>query len=249
MIYFNKILPLIFSPLFTVIILILWGLIIQSKKITIIGIAILIICSLPIFSEKLIAYLEKDYKLVATENFQTAEAIVVLSGMVRTIQAKNGIAYEWAEGSDRIFAGIDLFKEKKAPYLIFTRGNLPWSAGKPEGEYLKDVAVSFGISKENILLTTNAENTDQEADAVKKLLRSNEPIIILVTSAFHMQRAQKIFESVGIRVLPFPVDFLSGLGKLTVMSFIPSADALRATSFFVREMIGRTYYRFRYMNN
>ena len=246
MIYLHKILPLLISPLFAVIILILLGLIIQSKKISLTGIAILIICSLPIFSGRLVAYLEKDYKLSSTETFQTADAIVVLSGMVRTIQSKNGIAYEWGEASDRIFAGIDLFKKKKAPYLILTRGKLPWSVGKPEGEHLKDVAISFGISKQNILLTTNVENTDQEAKAVKKLLTSDKPIVLLVTSAFHMPRAQKVFEAAGIRVLPFPVDFLSGAGKFTFMSFIPSAGALSQTSFFVREMIGRTYYSLKY---
>ena len=249
MIYLHKILPLIISPLFAVIILILWGLIAQSKKIIFTGITVLIICSLPIFSEKLVAYLEKDYKLVSAETFQTADAIVVLSGMVRTIQAKDGIAYEWTEASDRIFAGIDLFKKKKAPFLIFTRGNLPWSIGKPEGEYLHDIAVSFGISKENILLTANVKNTEQEAEAVKKLLTINKPIILLITSAFHMPRAQKVFEAAGIRVMPFPVDFLSDQKKLTIMCFIPSAEALRETSFFVREMIGRTYYSLKYMND
>jgi len=246
MIYLNKILPLIISPLFTVIILILYGLINQSKKITIFGMAILIICSLPIFSEKLVAYLEKDYQLDSTETFQTSDAIVVLSGMVRTIKAKNGITYEWTEASDRIFAGIDLFKQKKAPYLILTRGSLPWSLGKPEGEYLQDMAISFGISKEKILLTTNVQNTDQEAKAVKKLLSNEKPIILLVTSAFHMPRAQKVFEAAGIRVIPFPVDFLIGAGKITFMSFIPSASALSQTSFFVREMIGRAYYSLKY---
>ena len=246
MIYLHKILPLLVSPLFVIIILVLWGLLVGSKKISLTGIAILIICSLPIFSGRLVAYLEKDYKLSSTETFQTADAIVVLSGMVRTIQSKNGIAYEWGEASDRIFAGIDLFKKKKAPYLILTRGKLPWSVGKSEGEHLKDVAISFGISKQNILLTTNVENTDQEAKAVKKLLASDKPIILLVTSAFHMPRAQKVFEAAGIRVLPFPVDFQSGAGKFTFMSFIPSAGALSQTSFFVREMIGRTYYSLKY---
>ena len=61
-----------------------------------------------------------------------------------------------------------------------------------------------------------------------------------------MPRAQKVFEAAGIRVLPFPVDFLSRAEKFTFMSFIPSADALSQTSFFVREMIGRTYYNLKY---
>ena len=246
MIYLHKILPLIISPLFVIIILVLWGLLVGSKKISLTGIAILIICSLPIFSVRLVAYLEKDYKLSSTETFQTADAIVVLSGMVRTIQSKNGIAYEWGEASDRIFAGIDLFKEKKAPYLIFTRGKVPWSVGKPEGEYLQEIAISFGISKQNILLTTNVENTDQEARAVKKLLTSDKPIILLVTSAFHMPRAQKVFEAAGISIVPFPVDFRNSVSNLTFMDFMPTAKSFQQTSHFIREMIGRTYYNLKY---
>jgi uncharacterized SAM-binding protein YcdF (DUF218 family) len=61
-----------------------------------------------------------------------------------------------------------------------------------------------------------------------------------------MPRAQKVFEAAGINVVPFPVDFQKGLSKITFMSFIPSANALRETSFFVREMIGRVYYNLKY---
>ena len=73
MIYLYKILPLQINPLFVIIILVLWGLFVGSKKISLTGIAILIICSLPIFSGRLVAYLEKDYKLSSIETFQTAE--------------------------------------------------------------------------------------------------------------------------------------------------------------------------------
>jgi hypothetical protein len=71
--------------------------------------------------------------------------------MVRTVQEKNGLGYEWGEASDRIFAGINLFKAKKAPLLILTRGKLPWSVGKPEGEYLLDVAVDGGVAKQSAM--------------------------------------------------------------------------------------------------
>jgi uncharacterized SAM-binding protein YcdF (DUF218 family) len=246
MIYLHKILPLIASPLFIVIVFVLWGSIRGSKKVSFTGIAILIICSLPVLSNRLIAFLERNYRLESTKSFETADAIVVLSGMVRAIQGKNGLAYEWNEASDRIFAGIDLFKENRSSILIFTRGALPWSVGKPEGEYLRDVAIKFGIPHQNILLTMNVENTDQEAKSVRELLTSDKPKIILVTSAFHMPRAQTVFEAAGLAVLPFPVDFLSGVRKMTFMDFMPSADALRYTSLFVREMIGRTYYRLKY---
>ena len=246
MIYLHKILPLIFSPLMLIIVLIIFGVIINSKKISIIGIFILIVCSLPVVSNKLVAYLESDYQLSKPSNIEPADSIVVLSGMIRTINSKDGLDYEFGEASDRIFAGINLFKEKKAPKLILTRGKLPWSVGIPEGEYLREIAINNGISESNILLTKNVENTDQEAKAIKKLLSDDKSKVLLVTSAFHMPRAQKVFEAAGINVVPFPVDFQKGLSKITFMSFMPSANALSGTSFFVREMMGRIYYNLKY---
>ena len=246
MIYLHKILPLIASPMFLVMVLITWGIVFRSRIASVLAVSILIICSLPIFSNKLITYLENEYILSDASSAKTADAIVVLSGMVRTINGKNGLSYEWGEASDRIFAGIELIKKNKAPIMILTGGKLPWSVGKPEGEYLRDVAIKYGVPNKNILLTENVENTDQEAKAVGKLLNKTSPKIILVTSAFHMPRAQKVFEAVGINIEPFAVDFLSGADKYTIMNFIPSAGALKQTSFFIRELIGRLYYSLKY---
>ena len=246
MLYLHKILPLIVSPIFLVIFLITWGIVFRSRISGILAVSILIICSLPIFSNKLITSLENEYILSDASSAKTADAIVVLSGMVRTINGKNGLSYEWAEASDRIFARIELIKENKAPIMVLRGGKLPWSVGKPEGEYLRDVAIKNGVPNKNILLTKNVENTDQEAKAVAKLLNKASPKIILVTSAFHMPRAQKVFEAAGIKIEPFAVDFLSGAGKYTIMNFIPSAEALNQTSFFIREHIGRLYYNLKY---
>jgi len=246
MLYLHKILPLIVSPIFLVIFLITWGIVFRSRISGILAVSILIICSLPIFSNKLITSLENEYILSDASSAKTADAIVILSGMVRTINGKNGLSYEWAEASDRIFARIELIKENKAPIMVLRGGKLPWSVGKPEGEYLRDVAIKNGVPNKNILLTKNVENTDQEAKAVAKLLNKASPKIILVTSAFHMPRAQKVFEAAGIKTEPFAVGFLSGAGKHTIMNFIPSAGALNQTSFFIREQIGRLYYNLKY---
>ena len=246
MIYLHKILPLIASPLFLIIFLIILGMIFKSKKITLFGIIILIFCSLPIISNKLINYLEKDYILQDALAIDNADAIVVLSGMIKTIKVDDKLKYEFGDAVDRILSGIDLFKNNKASLLILTKGQLPWSLGIPEGEYLKEFAVKFGVPEESIVLTDNVHNTDQEAKSVKKLLNSNNVKVILITSAFHMPRAKKVFEASNIKVIPFAVDFINSHKKLTFMSFIPSADALSGTSLFVREMIGRLYYNLKY---
>ncbi len=206
------------------------------------AIVLLIICSAPVVSKKLIVYLEKDYQLTNLDTVEESDAIVVLSGMVRIIETQLGYRYELTEASDRILAGVDLFKEKKAPIIILTQGKLPWSLGLSEGEYLRDLAIKLGIPKKNIILTELVQNTAQEAKSIKKIFSKNNFRVILVTSAFHMPRAKKVFDSAGINVIPFAVDFLSESSVLTVMDFIPSAKALSQTSFFVREIIGRAYY-------
>ena len=246
MIYLHKILPLIVSPMFLVVVLITWGMVFRSRIASMLAVSVLILCSIPIFSNKLITYLENEYILSDASSAKTANAIVVLSGMVRTINSKNGLSYEWGEASDRIFAGIELIKKNKAPIMVLTGGKLPWSVGKPEGEYLRDIAIKYGVPNKNILLTENVENTDQEAKAVAELLNKASPKIILVTSAFHMPRAQKVFEAAGINIEPFAVDFLSGADKYTIINFIPSAKAFDQTSFFIKELIGRLYYNLKY---
>ena len=123
---------------------------------------------------------------------------------------------------------------------------MPWSIGIAEGEYLKGLAIKYGISKENIILTDEVQNTDQEAKTIKKILTNDNARIILVTSAFHMPRAEKVFKATNINVIPFPVDFYNYKSKTNIIDFIPSAKSLFYTSHFAREIIGRLYYNLKY---
>ena len=245
MIYLHKILPSIFSPLMLVIGLIVLGIIFNLRKFSLIGIIILILSSLPIISNKFIAYLEKDYQPIEIAEIENVDAIVVLSGMIRVIGDEENLKYEFTDSVDRFFAGLDLFNNNKSPILILTRGKMPWSLGIAEGEYLKELAIKYGVSEENIILTDEVQNTDQEAKAIKEIL-TEDAKIILVTSAFHMPRAEKVFKAANINLIPYPVDFQNSKSKTTMMDFIPSAGSLFDTSHFVREMIGRLYYNLKY---
>ena len=246
MIYLHKILPLLVSPLFLIIFLLLWGLISRSYRICFVATAIFVTCSVPVFSDKLILYLEREYKLVQPATVEKADAIVVLSGMLRTIETNEGFQYEFNEASDRIFAGIELFQQDKSPVMVLTRGQLPWSVGVSEGEYLRKLAINMGVAPNSIFLTDAVQTTDQEAKSVKKIISGLNHRVILVTSAFHMSRAKTVFEAAGINVIPFPVDFLIPADNVTIRDFIPSARGFEDTTFFVREMIGRAYYRLKY---
>ena len=91
MIYIHKILPLLVSPLILIIILVMWASLFRSKRAGLAAICILIVCSLPLVSNRLISYLERDHSIASPVNARTADAIVVLSGMVRTIDGADGL--------------------------------------------------------------------------------------------------------------------------------------------------------------
>ena len=245
MIYINKILPIIVSPLGLVIILLFFGVFRKRMLPSLIGLIILIILSLPIVSGQLIKLLEQNYRPTTPNETARADTVIVLSGMVTLIEKNDGIHYEFSEAVDRIFAGINLLKIGKAQKIILTRGKLPWSVGVPEGEFLAEFIQSQGINPNRILLSEIVQNTNDEAKAISRMLPKNSEVI-LVTSAFHMPRAVKVFQNQNLKVIPYAVDFRSSVKEINIIDFLPQASAFKDSNFYFREIIGRTYYSIRY---
>ena len=91
-------------------------------------------------------------------------------------------------------------------------------------------------------------NTFESAVEVKKLLDLKLPgrprhSIILVTSAWHLPRARRSFESQGMAVLTDPSDYRAGPDSLGLASLIPSYEALASSSVAIREWVGILAYR------
>ena len=242
MIYLHKILPFFLSPLGVSLILLIAFCFNRQKSFIFLSLSILLISTNPFFGNYLFAKLEYPYKPVSYNSIKNADAIVVLSGGMGHVKEGNISRYQWGL-PNRFFAGVSLIKKEKAEKLIFTAGQLPWDDGwSPEGFVLKKKALELGVDKKKILVSANVENTYQESVKVAELLPKNSSII-LVTSAYHMNRSKYLFEIQGFKVVTFPVDFKGSNSTITIFSFIPSIDALKKTSKFVREIIGRLYYK------
>ena len=245
MIYINKILPIIVSPLGFIIFLLFWGIIKKKILPMLIAWALLILISLPIVSSHLTKLLEQDYTPVSPIDITAADTVVVLSGMIRAIKQTEGFKYEFTDSIDRIFAGIQILNLNKAKKIILTQGKLPWSLGVSEGEFLADFIQSQGIDPRKILLTEIVQNTNDEAIAISKMLPKNSKVI-LVTSAFHMPRAETVFRNQSLNVIPYAVDFRQSAKKMSVLDFLPQAKAFYESNFFFRELVGRAYYALKF---
>ena len=242
MIYLHKVLPLIISPLVLILALLIIGLYKSNKKLILSGIVLLYVVSMPVVGGALLRLVETKSIRLVPDDMPKADAIVVLSGMLTWVPAKNGLIQEWGD-PDRFWGGIELIMADKAPFLIFTGGKLPWEIGVGnEGDYLKKYAQLLGVPEQKIIVTPDVQNTEDEAIEVSNILK-NRRDIILVTSAFHMARAKSTFESKGFRVSAYPVDFKVSENAINVMSFLPSPSGVGQTDLAIRELLGITFYK------
>ena len=242
MIFLHKILPLFVMPTFLFLILITISAYKGFRKIIYFTILIFYVLSTSVFSNFIMKEVEGKYYYPNLKGVTKADAIVVLSGMMRINEFENNHILEWGD-IDRFFKAIELYFSKKSNTIIFTGGKSPYNITKiSEGDVLKQYAIKFGVKMNDILVTKEVLNTSEESIAVKNLIGIKKSII-LVTSAFHMKRAKSIFEKKGFKVIPYKVDYKTPPNlSMNFIDFLPSSIGLRRTEIALRELLGRLYY-------
>jgi uncharacterized SAM-binding protein YcdF (DUF218 family) len=260
----NKLLPIFFSPIVLVCIAIVVGAVLRQRRWSIAGGVFLLLASLPVVADRLFAWsqasvvpsdLAETVRPAATSNDarRPADAIVVLGGAMSYVRPAGEPIAEWGDAIDRVFGGIALARAERAPRLIFLGGSWIGQEGLPsEGDRARELAIQAGVPADRIEVSPQALNTAEEATTIRKMFGAGQsdsarPKIILVTSAFHMPRAQITFETEGFEVLPYPVDFRAPVRRAVLEDWLPDPKALVKTDLVIREALGRGYYRLRAM--
>jgi len=247
----SKLLPLLVLPLGLTLVLLALAWARRWRWPLPLAFALLWWCSTPLVEQGLWRLVESPWQRLPVARAPRASAIVVLSGGFRHPAPGAPGTMEWRD-PDRFQAGLDLFRAARAPRLLFTGGpvvfSAPPEAGLPsEGELYRREAVARGLPPAALAVTPLVLNTAEEAQAVAALLPPGSSVL-LVTSAYHLPRARRLFERQGLRVLPWPVDFQAraawaGHRYRDPLAYLPDAEALEGSSRALRELLGRLIYR------
>jgi uncharacterized SAM-binding protein YcdF (DUF218 family) len=221
------------------------------------ALALLWIVSTPLVSEGLWRWLERPYqrqtaaRVLPQSRVAAAPAAVVVLGGRRHAAPGPARMSEWID-ADRFFGGLEAYQQLRRqgqrPRLIFTGGWWPTQPNlPPEGEVLRQRALELGIPASDLATTGRVRNTAEEARAVAAQFAAGSTVV-LVSSAFHLPRAVRLFERQGLQVIPYPVDFQArgawaGHPLADPLNYLPSADGLERSSRALREALGRTLYR------
>jgi uncharacterized SAM-binding protein YcdF (DUF218 family) len=255
-VFFSKLLPLFLYPLGLIFLILVgigfWSWRQQSSLQwpALAGLMILLISGNSWVSDALLRSLEYQYS--PKENLPTAPAIVVLGGGLYQASYPRQFP-EVAEAGDRPIYAAQLYGEGKAPYVIATGGRIPW-LGKVESSEAEDMGLllqRLGVPEEAIIKEGKSLNTRENAVFTKEILdRRNIDTIILVTSGYHMPRAKRVFEKLGITVIPAATDFLSTSGARSdlnlaniILTLMPDAKSLDLTTMALKEYLGLVIYR------
>jgi uncharacterized SAM-binding protein YcdF (DUF218 family) len=248
MFVFLKILLFFFRPLTWIVILFVTAFFIKNarrKKICFIaGLSLLLFFSNPFIITALInSYEYKPLTLQPNERFTAG---IVLGGFVG-FNEKDDRGY-FNASSDRFIQTALLYKEGKIRKIIVAAGNGYITRHQfVEADFIKQHLITLGIPASDVYTDGLSKNTEQNAINAKKIIDSLQlpGPFLLITSAFHLPRAQMVFRKNKIETKGFPCDFISRQVSNNIIEdyLLPSSGALRNWDLYIKEIVGVTAYR------
>jgi len=230
---------LIFILLFVVWVVVLSG----KKKSPALGLFFLIVLvyglSIAPVANYLIYSLEGSYLRRGLDIPREFDALVVLGGGSFDIKPTQETFLQNTSLS-RLMRGLTLYNRQPSKYFVCS-GDGP--ASVPEAEMMAELALAFGIPKEKIRIEAKSKTTWENAQEVNKIFIRKDMSIGLVTSAWHMKRAEREFNKYFSDVTPLPADFrYASPGKYTAVRYLPRSESLHRTSIALQEMAGYLWY-------
>jgi len=168
------------------------------------------------------------------------DGVVLLGGFA---YAGPGNLTELSEGADRLLRTWELLRQGRARSVVVAAGG---TSKVVEADRVRDILVEAGIEPARILLGRKSLNTRENAVEARDIVRREHlTSLVLVTSAFHMQRAYECFRAVGLTPDVLATDHQAPVVASAFQALAPRAMHLALTELALRELTGRSVYRMR----
>jgi uncharacterized SAM-binding protein YcdF (DUF218 family) len=253
LIYLSNVLPAFLYPAGSTIALLVLCLVLMARDQRRLAAATLLVAlcwgwvaATPIVAERLIGAIERQFPPVALDETPTADVAILLGGTLNE-PIPPRVAIELAKGSSRILQAARLYRAGKVKKILVVGGNRPWETNPvPEAEYMRAMLVEWGVPTEAIFAAGESRDTFENAlEAVQLREKIAFQSALLVTSGAHMPRAMATFRHAGLPVTASTSDVSAVVHPLTVIDFVPTADALVFTTTALKERIGYLVYWWR----
>jgi uncharacterized SAM-binding protein YcdF (DUF218 family) len=171
-------------------------------------------------------------------------AIVVLGGGVR-FNPNELPNPQWPNQRtlERLAHGAALARASGLPVLV--SGGTPPRRDESEATVMaRTLRRSFGVDA--LWVEDGSGDTAENArETARVLARDGVKRVVLVTQAYHMARARRAFEAVGLEVIAAPHGHYGGGAVESWGSFVPGPAAMALSWLATHELVGQLWYRLR----
>ncbi|MDY0124412.1 ElyC/SanA/YdcF family protein [Sulfurimonas sp.] len=172
-----------------------------SKLFLSLSFAFLLLFSYEPFSNYLVKNLEDRYPKYEYE--EDIKYIHVLGSGHNTDESQPLSSNIGSSGIKRVLEGVIIHKRTPGSKLVFT--GYEGDTDVANAVMNARLAASLGVEDKNMIINPNPKDTKEEALFLRSILANEK--FVLVTSATHMPRAVKLFESLGLNPVEAPTDF------------------------------------------
>ena len=195
-----------------------------------------------IFNE--VAKLYEPPPQMIQQNDTQYSAAIVLGGL--SAYNKETQQIEFQGSADRILDVLPLYFNGNLKKIIIAGGSGRLVNRETESPHLKQYLIDIGVKEKDILIEAESRNTYENAVYSKELIEEFDlkGPFILSTSASHMARSVACFNKLGIKVVPFPVDYLSKEREFNPdRLLVPKAYVLKNWDALIHEWVGWIFYK------
>lgn len=245
--HLSKILFFLTTPIVWIFSLFLWGMLtkkpLRKKRLLWASLICFYFFSNAFIADEFVRIYE-DHSPSKINNSEQFDVAIVLGGFSNYDADLKMVQFHSA--SDRLTEGIRLYKTGKAKKIMIVSGSGQiMRPDEKEALYIKDYLLTIGIPERDLIIESESKNTRENAVFAKEILdqKYKNGNFILITSAFHMPRAKRCFDKVGIQTTPYSVDQQAGPRKFLLDHlFIPDVDSLQRWQMLIKEWLGFTTY-------
>ena len=246
--YLSKILQYLLTPIIWVLIIFTAGIIIKTiqtkKALFLSGFIMLLLFSNMFIQDEFMRWWEVD-TTAKTELKITYDYGIVLTGMISYDSKYERINF--LRSTDRILQALELYKEGyiKKIFISGGSGNILNQEHK-ESLILYNYLVKIGIPAEDILVEEISRNTYENAVESARILKPeiNDHSYLLITSAFHMRRANSCFTKAGFSCDVYVTDRYAGDRRFRFDHLIiPNIHAVERWTLLLHETSGYIMYK------
>ncbi len=171
--------------------------------------------------------------LLVHDSSANADAIVVPGAGVLGPRCEPNLA-----ALRRTLLAVRLWKERRAPLVVFTGGAPAEHGNCAVGGVMGDLAVQLGLPREALLVEDRSHNTHENAVLTKALLAPRGVNhVLVVTDALHVRRASACFRREGFAVEPVSVQAMLAYGSNVGMLRMGVHEALALAWYRLRGYI------------